>query len=172
MKEKEKDPIPEEGGQEAEIPAEDMQPEEENQEQIESLRTTLARLQADFANYKSRNERERKDLLRLANEGLIMKLLPVVDNFERAFADQNLDDPACAGFHMIYSNLMEVLEKEGVKALESDGEAFDPNLHHALFVEEVEDGESDRVIETFQKGYKMNDKLIRPAMVKVSKHKE
>ena len=73
---------------------------------------------------------------------------------------------------MIYSNLMEVLEKEGVKALESDGEAFDPNLHHALFVEEVEDGESDRVIETFQKGYKMNDKLIRPAMVKVSKHKE
>ena len=94
-----------------------MQPEEENQEQIEPAHHTPSA--ADFANYKSRNERERKDLLRLAN-GTIMAL-PVVDNFERAFADQNLDDPARAGFHMIESDGS--IGKKA-SALESDGEEY------------------------------------------------
>lgn len=139
-------------------------------DQHESLKMTIARLQADFANYKSRTERERKDMIRLANEGLIMKLLPVIDNFERAFGDLDTKDPSVEGFHMIYQNLMEILKKEGVTALECDGECFDPNLHHALFLEETDGVADDTVIETFQKGYTLGDKLIRPAMVKVSKN--
>lgn len=180
MKEKETERMPEEEKQEVNeemqeegAPAEEEAPEngEAAVEQIESLRTSLARLQADFANFKNRTERERKDLLKLSNEGLILKLLPVIDNFERAFADQDIEDPGCAGFYMIYNELMGILQKEGVQPLESDGELFDPNLHHALFIEESTEIEEDHVIETFQKGYTMGEKLIRPAMVKVSKHK-
>lgn len=173
MKEKDKEQIPEE-----EIPEEQTetaQPEKtatnDVDEQMESLRTTIARLQADFANYKSRTEREHSDRMRLSNEGLIQKLLPVVDNFERAFTDQDPEDPGCAGFHMIYKELMEILQKEGVSAVDSDHQPFDPNLHHALFLEESDEIEPDHIIETFQKGYRIGDKLIRPAMVKVSKQK-
>lgn len=180
MKEKENKHIPEEDIPEVDAEVVDdteteteteTEAQNETQAQVESLRTSLARLQADFANFKSRTERERKDLLKLSNEGLILKLLPVADNFERAFSDQDLEDPSCAGFRMIYNEFMEILKKEGVTVLESDGEPFDPNLHHALFLEESEDAAPDHVIETFQKGYKIGDKLIRPAMVKVSKQK-
>lgn len=142
----------------------------DEQEQIDSLKSTVARLQADFANFKNRTERERKDTIRLANEGLILKLLPVVDNFERAFAEVDKKEPNIEGFQMIYRELMEILKKEGIAPLESNGEPFDPNLHHALFMEKKEGVDDDIVIETFQKGYTFGDKLIRPAMVKVSKN--
>ena len=158
----------EEGKLEAEV--EDAEVQAVDPDEIDSLKMTVARLQADFANFKNRSERERKDMIRLANEGLILKLLPVVDNFERAFAEVDKKEPNIEGFHMIYKELTEILAKEGIKPLESDGEAFDPNLHHALFLEKKEGVEDDVVIETFQKGYKMGDKLIRPAMVKVSKN--
>lgn len=138
-------------------------------ERIASLQNTIARLQADFQNYQNRAEKNRKDTIRLANEGLITKILSVVDNFERALKDDNKDDPSHQGYVLIHQELMNILEKEGVSVLESDGAAFDPNLHHALFLEEQEGTEPDMVIETFQKGYTLGDKLIRPAMVKVSK---
>lgn len=169
---REKEILPEEEVSEADVlPEEEETVSEDALKQMESLRTSLARLQADFANFKSRTERERKDLLKLSNEGLVLKLLPVVDNFERALVGQNPEDPGVAGFCMIYNEFMEILKKEGVSPLVCDGQAFDPNLHHALFLEETDDVAPDHVIETFQKGYKMGDKLIRPAMVKVSKEK-
>lgn len=173
-----KDKFPEENHPEENLEETNAEPEiapenpaeESEAELIESLRGTVARLQADFANFKNRSERERKDIIRLANEGLILKLLPVVDNFERAFTEVDKKEPNIEGFHMIYENLIEILRKEGIEPLESDGEPFDPNFHHALFLEEKEGVEDDIVIETFQKGYKFGDKLIRPAMVKVSKN--
>ncbi len=157
--------------EETENPTEEVEEtvEEEDGERIASLQNTLARLQADFENYKTREEKNKKDMIRLANEGLIVKILSVVDNFERALKEEDLRDPNHQGFELIYKELMTILEKEGVKPLESDGATFDPMLHHALFVEEQEGTEPDTIIETFQKGYTMGDKLIRPAMVKVSK---
>lgn len=144
----------------------------ETDEDIERLRSTIARLQADFANFKNRTERERSDSKRYANESLVLKILPVVDNFERALENADPEDPCVAGFRMIYEELTGIFAKEGIEPVESTGEPFDPNLHHALFLEETDEHEPDTITETFQKGYKYGEKLIRPAMVKVSKPKQ
>ena len=136
--------------------------------EIEELKNQLLRLQADFVNYKNRTEREKSNSIILANEGLILKLLPVLDNFNRAFAHVNLEDDAVKGFVMIKDQFESILKSEMVEEIESDGATFDPNLHNAVMTESKEGGESGIVIETFEKGYKIKDKVIRPSMVKVS----
>lgn len=135
----------------------------------ESLRDSLARLQADFENYRNRSEREREEQAKYAGEGLIMKLLPTLDNFQRAFQNCDPEDPFVKGMHLVYDELMNTLTKEGLEAIVSDGETFDPMLHHAVMTEEAEGTESGVVLETFQTGYKLKEKIIRPSMVKVSK---
>ena len=136
--------------------------------EIEELKNQLLRLQADFVNYKNRTEREKSNSIILANEGLILKLLPVLDNFNRAFAHVNLGDDAVKGFVMIKDQFESILKSEMVEEIESDGATFDPNLHNAVMTESKEGVESGIVIETFEKGYKIKDKVIRPSMVKVS----
>lgn len=136
--------------------------------EIEELKNQLLRLQADFVNYKNRTEREKSNSIILANEGLILKLLPVLDNFNRAFAHVNLEDDAVKGFVMIKDQFETILKSEMVEEIESDGATFDPNLHNAVMTESKEGVESGIVIETFEKGYKIKDKVIRPSMVKVS----
>lgn len=136
--------------------------------EIEELKNQLSRLQADFVNYKNRTEREKSNSIILANEGLILKLLPVLDNFNRAFAHVNLEDDAVKGFVMIKDQFESILKSEMVEEIESDGATFDPNLHNAVMTESKEGVESGIVIETFEKGYKIKDKVIRPSMVKVS----
>jgi grpE len=136
--------------------------------EIEELKNQLLRLQADFVNYKNRTEREKSNSIILANEGLILKLLPVLDNFNRAFAHVNLEDDAVKGFVMIKDQFESILKSEMVEEIESDGATFDPNLHNAVMTESKEGVESGIVIETFEKGYKIKDKVIRPSMVKVS----
>lgn len=136
--------------------------------EIEELKNKLLRLQADFVNYKNRTEREKSNSIILANEGLILKLLPVLDNFNRAFAHVNLEDDAVKGFVMIKDQFESILKSEMVEEIESDGATFDPNLHNAVMTESKEGVESGIVIETFEKGYKIKDKVIRPSMVKVS----
>lgn len=141
---------------------------EVNQE-IEKLKNSLTRLQADFANYKRRNEKEKQDIYKYASESLIIKLLNISDNFDRALKDVEEENSFVEGIKMIKDELDSVLEKEGVEEIESDNTQFDANLHHAVFVEESDDVEENHILETFQKGYKLKDKVIRPAMVKVSK---
>ena len=136
--------------------------------EIEELKNQLLRLQADFVNYKNRTEREKSNSIILANEGLILKLLPVLDNFIRAFAHVNLEDDAVKGFVMIKDQFESILKSEMVEEIESDGATFDPNLHNAVMTESKEGVESGIVLETFEKGYKIKDKVIRPSMVKVS----
>ena len=136
--------------------------------EIEELKNQLLRLQADFVNYKNRTEREKSNSIILANEDLILKLLPILDNFNRAFAHADLNDKIIKGFVMIKEQFESVLKSEMVEEIESDGATFDPNLHNAVMTESKEGVESGIVIETFEKGYKIKDKVIRPSMVKVS----
>lgn len=135
----------------------------------EELTLRYLRLQADFQNYKRRTQEEQKNTVRYANERLILQLLDVVDNFERALATEKEHDNFFLGMDMIHAQLREILEKNGVEAIKADGAAFDPNLHHAVLTEESAEVEEGHVIETLQTGYLLNGKLIRPAMVKVAK---
>lgn len=134
-----------------------------------ALKLTIARLQADFLNYKNRTEKEKSSVHAYAAERLMKKLLPVIDNLERAIATEKEHDAFFEGVQMIYNELIKVLEGEGLERYESVGEKFDPNFHQAIFMEDSETVESEHIIETFQAGYKLKDKVIRPAMVKVSK---
>ena len=142
--------------------------EEKLNSEIEELKNQLLRLQADFVNYKNRTEREKSNSIILANEGLILKLLPVLDNFNRAFTHVNIEDEAIKGFVMIKEQFESILKTEMVEEIESDGAVFDPNLHNAVMTESKDGVESGIVLETFEKGYKIKDKVIRPSMVKVS----
>ena len=142
--------------------------EEKLNSEIEELKNQLLRLQDDFVNYKNRTEREKSNSIILANEGLILKLLPVLDNFNRAFTHVNIEDETIKGFVMIKEQFESILKTEMVEEIESDGAVFDPNLHNAVMTESKDGVESGIVLETFEKGYKIKDKVIRPSMVKVS----
>ena len=142
--------------------------EEKLNSEIEELKNQLLRLQADFVNYKNRTEREKSNSIILANEGLILKLLPVLDNFNRAFTHVNIEDETVKGFVMIKEQFESILKTEMVEEIESDGAVFDPNLHNAVMTESKDGVDSGIVLETFEKGYKIKDKVIRPSMVKVS----
>lgn len=132
-------------------------------------RARLIRLQADFANFKKRAEKDRQDTIKFANEKLILKLVDVVDNFDRAMAqDQTEKDSFFEGMSLIFDQLTGVLKEEGLEALDPAGQAFDPNFHDAVLSEASEAVPSGHVIETLQKGYLLKGRLIRPAMVKVA----
>ena len=127
------------------------------------------RLMADFANYKQREEKSKADFKKFASSSLVEKLLPVLDNFDRALKDKDPEDPFVKGVIMTRDELIKILKNEGLEEIASDGEKFDHNLHHAVMTEESETVKEDYIIETFQKGYRLNGKILRPAMVKVSK---
>ena len=138
---------------------------EEGKEESDDLR--YLRLMADFQNYKKRVEKEKRDLYSYANEKIMNDLLTVMDNFERALehdADENFKE----GIEMIFKQLSDVLEKDGLAEIPALGEEFDPNVHSAVMTEETEDYESGKVSGVMQKGYTLNGKVIRPAMVKVA----
>nr|WP_311482615.1 nucleotide exchange factor GrpE [uncultured Anaerococcus sp.] len=136
-----------------------------NNEYIEKYQ----RLMADFANYKQREEKAKADFKKYASSSLIEKLLPVLDNFDRALKDKDPEDPFVKGVIMTRDELLKTLKNEGLEEIPSDGEKFDHNLHHAVMTESSDTVEEDYIIETFQKGYTLNGRILRPAMVKVSK---
>lgn len=141
---------------------------EESGKQEDADRKYL-RLMADFQNYKRRVEKEKRDLYSYANEKIMGELLEVMDNFERAL-EQSANDSGTGlmeGMEMIFKQLSDVLEKEGLKEIEALGEDFDPNVHNAVMTEETEEYESGKVSGVMQKGYTLNGKVIRPSMVKV-----
>lgn len=129
----------------------------------------MARMQADFDNYRKRTAREREDLLKYANEQLILSLLPVVDNFERALSTKN-DDPEklLAGVEMISRQLKEILEREGLCPIPAVGEQFNPEVHEAVMKEENSEYPENTIIEELQRGFTCRGKVIRAAMVKVA----
>ena len=146
---------------------------EESLKKIKELEEEVLKAKADNINYRKRKDEEVSKMLEYANEDIVKDILPSIDNFERAINldDDNLDDELSkflAGFKMIYCHLVEVLEKYDVKAIDDKGKAFDPKLHQAVLTEKVEGIESGIVVEVMQKGYMLKDKVIRPAMVKVS----
>ncbi len=129
----------------------------------------LVRMQADFENFRKRVSREREDLLSYSNERLILSLLPVVDNFERALAVENNDyGKLLAGVEMIYRQLQEILAREGLVSIPATGEIFNPELHEAVMREEGGDYPENTVIQELRKGFSYKGKVIRAAMVKVA----
>ncbi|MCY3780821.1 MAG: nucleotide exchange factor GrpE [Chloroflexi bacterium] len=129
------------------------------------------RARAEFANYKKRTERERSELFQRAALDTLKGLLPVIDDFDRAF--ENLpeavgEDPWIGGVEMIQRKFMTLLEQYAVEAIDPTGDLFDPNLHQAIGAEESDEVESGHVIETLQKGYRAGDNVLRLALVKVA----
>lgn len=134
----------------------------------------LLRITAEFENYKKRMEREMNDFRKFANESLIKDILPIVDNLERALQisygnNESAFNGMREGVQMTLKGLLESLEKFGVVPIDSLDKPFDPNFHQAVMQEESEGHPENTVSKEFQKGYMMNDRLLRPAMVVVSK---
>ena len=129
------------------------------------------RAQAEFTNYRKRQERER-ELMRFEAVGRVVKrYLPIVDDMQRALRDRPLEGEGAAwaeGVELIYRKLMSILEVEGVTIIEAEGQMFDPNLHEAVVQSESDEHESGIVIEVLQTGYKMGERVLRPAMVRVA----
>ncbi|UUZ85479.1 nucleotide exchange factor GrpE [Paenibacillus sp. P26] len=129
------------------------------------------RAQADFDNYRRRTMKEKEEFAKYASQKLIEQMLPVVDNFERALAtskDSKDYDALAKGIDMIFRQLDQVLAAEGLKPMESVGTPFNPEFHQAIMQVESEEHEEGIVVEEVQKGYMLKDKVLRPAMVKVS----
>ncbi len=145
---------------------------EELQNEINALKDKNMRIAAEMVNTLRRKDEETNRLLKYSNESLITELLPVIDNFERALnvdATSNDIESYQKGMTMIYNSLKNILEKFEVKEIEAIDKEFDPSFHQAVMQEEKEGTKENIVIEVLQKGYTYKDKVIRPAMVKVSK---
>ena len=133
----------------------------------------IKRLQADYDNYRKRTIKEHLEHIKRASKDLISKLLPMIDNFEMALdavkKHNRTEDDFYKGVEMIYNNLLELLKKENVTVIEPIGKEFDPKICEAAVTESVDDVEEGRVLEILRKGYKIDDFVIRPAVVKVCK---
>lgn len=160
----------------------DGQPEssETTEEKADSVKTAeqqkkeddekYMRLMAEFQNYKKRVAKEKQDIQSFANEKIITELLEVLDNFERSLEHSgDADENYVKGMEMIFQQLKTAMEKAGLKEIQALGEDFDPAVHNAVMQEESDELESGKVSKVLQKGYKLNDKVIRAAMVAVAK---
>jgi molecular chaperone GrpE len=144
-------------------------------EQAKDYSDKYLRTLAEMDNQRKRALREKEEIQKFANERLILEILPVIDNFERAVEageGGGIDEKMTEGVKMILKQLREILEKEGVKAFESIGEKFDPYKHEALLAIESDKHEPSTILEEIQKGYVMKNRVIRPAKVTVSKQDE
>ena len=146
------------------------------EEQISSLEeeknnyyTKLQRLQADFVNYRNRTQREKDSIALEAKIELVNELLPVIDNFERALTSEGEESDLKAGVEMIYKQLINNLKSQGLEEITTKGEEFHHKYHEAIMQVEDCEEESGIIVEEMQKGYLIEDKVIRPAMVKVAK---
>lgn len=135
--------------------------------QAEQMKDLAQRTQAEFMNYKKRTAKEMQDITVFANEKIMSDLITVLDNFERAMSiEENNDDPLYKGVELIQKQLIDTLKKYGLQDIEAKDQPFDPNFHHAVMQEEADT--PGMVLEVLQKGYKLKDKVLRAAMVKVS----
>ena len=150
--------------------------EESLQEQIEKLQVKASedkylRLYAEFENFKRRKNQEIDTINAYKSQKVITEILPSLDNLERALQVESTNEEVqtvLKGVQMVYEGLQAALKSEGVELVETENVQFDPNFHHAVMQGEESDKESGVILDTFQKGYKLKDRVIRPAMVKVN----
>lgn len=135
---------------------------------IEELTDRLQRTMAEFGNFRKRTEKEKASMYVIGAKEIIEKMLPVVDNFERALANAQEGDVFAEGVQMIYKQLMTAFDEMGVKAIEAVGQQFDPNLHNAVMHVDDPEQEDNVIVEEFQKGYTYKDFVVRHSMVKVA----
>lgn len=140
--------------------------------EVEELRERVLRVQADFENYKRRMSREQGESRAWGTEGLVKELLPVIDNLERALqAGGKSSDPTVLlqGVRMTLQQFQEIMRRAGLSEIRAVGEVFDPRVHEALMTVDSEGHPENLVVEEFEKGYKIRDKLLRPAKVSVAR---
>ena len=184
---KKKQTVEEEGKEPLEVEEEAAaEPAAEPEESIETLRAALQeecertddlterwkRSAAEFSNYRKRTEKERAELVKFSNALLITRLLPILDDMQRAF--QTLPGKLrqftwVDGIALVERKLVATLEQEGLAPIEARGKPFDPALHQAIVYEETTDADDGVILEELQTGYKLNDRVIRPTLVKVAK---
>ena len=138
-------------------------------EQIEQLTDRVTRQMAEFENFRRRTDQEKAQMFGNGQKAIVEKILPVVDNFERGLATvEEGADPFSDGMLMIYKQLLTTLEEAGVKPIEAVGQEFNPEFHNAVMHVDDEEVGENIVVEEFQKGYMMNDSVVRHSMVKVA----
>jgi len=139
--------------------------------EVEETQQRFVRAQADFDNFRRRTQKEKEELAKYASMKLVTELVPVIDNFERAMAtvpEGTESESFSKGIQMIFRQLETVLNNEGLTAMDTVGQPFNPEFHQAIMQVESDEYEEGTVVEEVQKGYMLKDKVLRPAMVKVS----
>ncbi len=141
-------------------------------EKFNEMEDKFLRARAEIANMSNRNKNEREQLVRYRSQDLGKKLLPAIDNLERALATEVTDDQGASlkkGVEMVLESLSVALKEEGITEIKAEGEAFDPNLHQAVQTVPVDDDhKADTIVTVLQKGYQLHDRVLRPAMVVVA----
>lgn len=149
-----------------------METMESLKEALNQKNESLLRTVAEFQNYRKRAEKEKQDVMKYANEKIMKDLITVHDNFERAIGSMDKENEAIAsvvsGVEMIKKSFDDILDRYGIKEIDANGQPFNPEQHHAVMAEDQEGTPANTVIEVFQKGYTLHERVIRPAMVKVS----
>ena len=144
------------------------------QEELQICQDKYLRLAAEFENYKRRAQRDQSDSIRFGNESLLKDLLPIIDNLERAIQcakDAGTSGPLLEGVELTHKQFLETVGKLGVRQICSAGDPFDPTIHQAVTQVECDGVKPNTIIEEFQKGYLLHDRILRPAMVSVAKEK-
>ncbi len=140
----------------------------EAESKVSEYKDGWARSQAEFQNYKKRIERDNELTYASMKGDIIKKVLPALDDLERALQNRSAEDAWANGIELIARKLQNILESEGVKRIEAKGAAFDPNFHEAITHETSEEVESGHVIDVVQNGYMLGERVIRPALVRVA----
>ena len=145
---------------------------ERNRSQSEQYLDNLLRLKAEFENYKKRSFKERDEYIQYSNADIFIQLLPIIEHFERGLeGSKNVTKPdeLIRGMQMIFKELEGLLKKNGITQIESKGKKFDPHLHEAVGYVETKDVHEDVIVDELQKGYKIHDKVLRHAKVRIAK---
>jgi molecular chaperone GrpE len=172
-------PASEEGAEETQTasPSAAAQPGTPRDTELEKLKAErdtlldrLARLQAEFENARKRSAREQQEFREYALADAVKGLLPVLDSFERALQVGANESELRGGVELIYKQLQDALAKLGLRAIPAKGEPFDPHLHQAIEMVDTTEADDHHILEELQRGYKLKDRLLRPAMVKVARN--
>ena len=168
---KESEEEPEEEPEDSKKPRKFGRKKDKRDEQIAELQDKVTRQMAEFDNFRKRSEKEKAAMYSMGARDVLEKMLEVLDNFERGFdavEEDDQDDAFVQGMQMVYKQMLEALEKLGVKPIEAVGQPFDPNYHNAVMHEDNEEAGENEVVAEFQKGYMYHDDVIRHSMVKVA----
>ncbi len=142
---------------------------ETKDEEIIELKSHIQRLQADFDNFRKQNDKQKQDLIKFANEGLIVKFLDVYEDMERALENSTNEEEIREGLELIQSKMKNTLDKEGVEEIPAVGEKFDPFKHEALLTVDSPDHENNEIVDELMKGYTLKGKVIKYSKVRVCK---